>query len=659
MTDKIKVLWEPSEAFKSKTVIVRYMAWLKQHKNLAFDDYEALRVWSVSHIEDFYQSIWEFNNIQSSTPYKQVLDTHKMPGAKWFEGASLNYTQHIFRSNNPDNPAIMSESETRPLTELSWFQLEQQVAKIAAYLRSLGIKKGDRVVAYMPNIPETAVAFLAASSIGAVWSAASPDFGTDSVVDRFQQISPKVLFCVDGYSYDGKHFSRVAEVATIKSEISSIEKVIMLDYMGFADEAKIDALTSWQQAMDNDASEITFEALDFDHPLWVVYSSGTTGIPKAITHSHGGVLLENYKYKGLMGNIQRGDRFFWYSTTGWVMWNTIFGVLLCGGTAIVYDGSPAFEGIGKLWSLAERTEATVFGGGAAYFISCMKSGIEPAKQYNLSKLQAIGSTGSPLPIEAFEWIYQEVKQDVWLYSASGGTDIVSAFVGSCPLLPVVAGEIQCRQLGVDVHAFNEDGQPVINEVGEMVITKPMPSMPIYFWNDKDNERYLDSYFDMFPGYWQHGDWMKISERGSVEIVGRSDSTLNRGGIRIGTSEVYRGVDHVSEISDSLVVSLELGNGQYYMPLFVQMKDGLSLNDDIKQQIKTSLIENFTRRHVPDEVFQVDEIPFTMTGKKLETPIKKILLGFDLAKAVNRDSMKNPKSIDYFIEFSNKTIAMQQ
>ena len=659
MTDTIKTLWEPSEDFKSKTVIVRYMKWLEEHKQLKFTDYESLRLWSVNHIEDFYESIWEFFNIHSNTPYKQVLDSHKMPGAKWFEGATLNYAEHVFRSKNSENPAIISESETRPLTELSWFELEQQVAKMAAYLRASGVKKGDRVVAYMPNIPETAVAFLAASSMGAVWSAASPDFGTDSVVDRFQQISPTVLFCVDGYTYDGKRFSRVEEVATIKSQIDSIEHVIMLDYMGFANNAKVESLIYWQNAMDNDASEIIFESLDFDHPLWVVYSSGTTGIPKAITHSHGGVLVENYKYMGLLGNIQRGDRYFWYSTTGWVMWNMIFGVMLSGGTAIVYDGNPAFGGIGKLWSIVEHAQATVFGGGAAYFISCMKAGIHPAKEYKLDALQAIGSTGSPLPIEAFEWIYQAVKEDVWLYSASGGTDIVSAFVGSCPLLPVVAGEIQCRELGVDVHAFDDDGNSVINEVGEMVITKPMPSMPIYFWNDKDNERYIDSYFDMFPGYWQHGDWMSVSDRGSVVIAGRSDSTLNRGGIRIGTSEVYRGVDHVDEIIDSLVVSLEIGNGQYYMPLFVQLKEGLSLNDDIIQKIKASLIENFTRRHVPDEVFQVDEIPFTMTGKKLETPIKKILLGFDLEKSVNRDAMKNPKSIDYFIEFSKKTLAMCQ
>ncbi len=659
MTNNLKKLWEPSEAFKSNTVIVRYMKWLEANKNLKFDDYESLRQWSVEHIEDFYESVWQFYEIQSSTPYQQVLDSHKMPGAKWFYGATLNYAEHVFRSRSGNNPAIIAESETRPLTEISWSVLEKQVAKMAAYLRSIGLKPGDRVVAYMPNIPETAVAFLAACSMGAVWSAASPDFGTDSVIDRFQQISPKVLFCVDGYSYDGKKFSRVAEVAKVKAEIKSLETVIMLDYMGFMEDAPVEQMVTWEQALDNSATQIKFEQLPFDHPLWVVYSSGTTGIPKAITHSHGGVLIENYKYVGLLGNLQEGDRYFWYSTTGWVMWNMIFGVMLCKATAIIYDGNPAFGGIGKLWSIAEQAKATVFGGGAAYFIGCMKAGFEPAKEYNLEHLQAIGSTGSPLPIEAFEWIYDRVKSDVWLYSASGGTDIISAFVGSCPLLPVYAGEIQCRELGVDVHAFDDNGNPVIGEVGEMVITKPMPSMPIYFWNDEGDKRYIESYFEMFPGYWRHGDWMSISERGSVEIVGRSDSTLNRGGIRIGTSEVYRGVDQVEEVLDSLIVSLELGNGSYFMPLFVQLREGLTLNDDIVQKIKTSLMENFTRRHVPDEVFQVDEIPYTMTGKKLETPVKKILLGFDLKKSVNPDAMKNPDTIDYFIEFSKKTIAMCQ
>ncbi len=654
----MKKLWEPSAAQQAQCNMTAYMAWLSEQTGQSFGDYDSLYQWSIANLEEFWQSIWDYYEMQSPTPYKQVLSSKVMPGARWFEGASVNFAERIFRARADDRPAIMAESEFRELYEVSWEELHAKVAKLAHYLRDLGVEKGDRVVAYMPNIPETVIAFLAANAIGAVWSSCSPDFGTNSVVDRFQQISPKVLFAVDGYSYNGKIIDRCEEVALLQKELPSVEQVVILDYVGTGNEKfNSDKFITWQQALDNDAAEIVFEQLPFDHPIWTLYSSGTTGIPKAITHGHGGILLEQYKNVGLHCDIKPGDHFFWFSTTGWVVWNMALSSLLAGSVLVIYDGNPAYPEADKLWSLAERAQLQQFGGGAAYYVAGLKAGMKPGEKFDLSSLKSIGSTGSPLPEEGFEWIYNSVKKDVRLMSMSGGTDIASAFVGSSPLLPVYSGEIQCRTLGVDVRALDDNGNALVGEVGEMVITQPMPSMPIYFWNDTDDKRYKESYFEEYPGLWRQGDWMVLSSEGTVQIMGRSDSTLNRGGIRIGTSEVYRGVENVDAIADSLVVCIELSGGRAYMPLFVQLKPGLTLNNDIINQIKQSLRQDFTPRHVPDEVFQIDEIPYTMTGKKLETPVKKILMGFDLEKSVNRDSMRNPETIDYFIAFAEKTRAM--
>lgn len=663
----MKQLWAPSESRVREANLTAYMAWLKIRTGRDFADYDALYQWSVEHIEDFWQSIWDYYQVQSATPYEQVLTSHAMPGARWFAGATLNFAEHIFRARGDNRPALRAESEVRDLYEVSWAELEQKVAKLVRYLRGLGVEPGDRVVAYMPNIPETLMAFLAANAIGAVWSSCSPDFGTNSVVDRFQQISPKVMFAVSGYSYNGKRVDRRDEIARLRTELTSLERVVLLDYLADTRLAEVSptskgepedqGLDTWQQALANDATTIEFARVPFDHPIWTLYSSGTTGIPKAITHGHGGILLEHYKHMGLHCDLKPGERFFWYSTTGWVMWNIGVAALLTGAVLVIYDGNPAYPDVNRLWSLAERTKLNFFGGGAAYFIGCMKAGLEPGRQFDLTPLQTIGSTGSPLPDEAFNWIYGAIKRDLWLVSLSGGTDIASGFVGGVPLRPVYAGEIQCRLLGVDVRALDEAGNALIDAVGEMVITQPMPSMPIYFWNDPGNKRYLESYFEEYPGWWRHGDWMTLSTAGTIRIHGRSDATLNRGGIRIGTSEVYRAVEKVPEVVDSLVISLELSGGRYYMPLFVQLRPGLTLNDDITARIKQSLRENFTARHVPDEIFQIDEVPYTMTGKKLETPVKKLLLGFDLAKAANRDAMRNPAAIDYFIDFARKTTRM--
>ena len=660
----MKKLWEPSATLKQQSNMTAYMGWLEAEQGLTFADYDALYQWSIDNLETFWQSIWDYFDIQSSMPYHQVLSSHTMPGAQWFEGARLNFAEHVFRARSDARPAIMAESEFRELYEVSWDELESQVARLASYLRGLGVQSGDRVAAYMPNIPETVVAFLATNSIGAVWSSCSPDFGTSSVVDRFQQISPKVLFAVDGYRYNNKAIDRLPELAQLQEALPSLEKIVLLDYVGSAPETGSgnSKVESWGRALTfdnsiNNATTIEFEQVPFDHPIWILYSSGTTGIPKAITHGHGGALIEFYKHASLHCDIKPDDRFFWFSTTGWVMWNIGLASMLVGGVFVIYDGNPAYPQASHLWSLAERAKLSHFGGGAAYYIAGMKAGMEPGKEFDLSNLRALGSTGSPLPPEGFEWIYQAVKQDLWLISMSGGTDIAGAFVGSSPLLPVYSGEIQCRLLGVDVRALDDEGNALIDEVGEMVIMQPMPSMPIYFWNDDNDKRYKESYFEEYPGYWRHGDWMRLSSEGTIEIMGRSDATLNRGGIRIGTAELYRGVEAVEAIADSLVISIELSGGRAYMPLFVQLKPGLTLSDEIIGQIKKSLRENFTPRHVPDEVFQIDEVPYTMTGKKLETPIKKILMGFDLEKSVNRDAMRNPETIDYFIEFSEKTKAM--
>jgi acetoacetyl-CoA synthetase len=647
----MKLLWEPSAEFRQQTNMTAYMNWLADARGLKFADYAALHRWSVADLEAFWQSIWDYYQVQSSTPVARVLSSHTMPGAQWFAGASLNFAEHIFRGRSDERPALLAADEQRDPRELSWADLEARVASVAGYLRGLGVAPGDRVVAYLPNIPEALVAFLAASAIGAVWSSCSPDFGTNSVVDRFQQIAPKVLIAVDGYGYNGKTIDRVAELGQLQAALPSLERILLIDHRGGAGRCGLPGVDAWEQVLAKSAGPLHFEPLPFAHPLWVLYSSGTTGIPKAITHSHGGALLEQLKHLGLHCDVKPGDRFFWYSTTGWVMWNIGLSVLLLGAVPVIYDGNPGYPDQNRLWAMAERARLTHFGAGAAYLIACMKAGLKPGSDFDFKSLRVMGSTGSPLPEEAFEWVYRSVKPDLWLLSMSGGTDIASAFVGGCPLLPVHAGEIQCALLGVDVRALDEAGNTLVGEVGEMVVMEPMPSMPIYFWNDADERRYRESYFEDYPGRWRHGDWMRVSDQGTIQILGRSDSTLNRGGVRIGTSEVYRGVELVDAVADSLAVSIELPGGGHYLPLFVQLKPGLELDVDIKTAINQSLRTNFSPRHVPDAIFQIDEVPYTLTGKKMETPVKKILMGVAPAKAANRDAMKNPASLNYFLAFA--------
>ena len=654
-------LWEAAEDVKQAANITRYMQWLKREKGLNFQTRDDLWQWSVDHLEDFWASLWEYFHIQASSPYSAVLLERKMPGAKWFSGATLNYAEHVFRNATSSRPALLFRSERHAMVEVSWSELQQKVASIAQSLRAMGVQRGDRVVAYMPNIPETLMAFLACASMGATWSSCSPDFGTNSVIDRFKQIEPKVLFAVDGYQYGGKTFDRRPIIAELQQSLPTLEKTVLVPYL-FADaQSAVEDLSNavtWQELL-KQPSEIVFEQVPFDHPLWVLYSSGTTGLPKAIVQGHGGILLEHLKSLTLDMDLKPQDRFFWFTTTGWMMWNLLIGGLLADTMILLYDGSPGYPAIGTLWQFAEDSGMTFFGASAAYIASCMKAEIEPGKMYDLSKLRAIGSTGSPLPPEGFQWIYEHVKRNIWLASVSGGTDVCSAFVGGSVLLPVYAGELQCRSLGAKVEAFDEQGKPLVDELGELVITEPMPSMPLFFWNDPDGKRYQESYFETYPGIWRHGDWIMVTSRGSAVIYGRSDSTINRQGIRMGSSEIYRIVEGLPEVLDSLIVGVELPGGNYYMPLFVVLKDGVELDDALKAKIKGRLRSGISPHHVPDEVIAIPAVPRTLSGKKLEVPVKKLFMGVPVEKAISTDAMSNPQSIEYFLEFADKVSALRE
>ena len=625
MSGEGRLLWEPTQQAKDDAELTRYMRWLDR----GFETYDELWRWSVEDIEGFWASLWDYFDIDSS--YDSVLGSREMPGAEWFPGARLNYAEHLLRQEEPGETAIVHASELRPLSELTWGELEDQVSRVASGLRHLGVGKGDRVVAYMPNIAETVVAFLACAGIGAIWSSCAPEFGVPTVVDRFKQIEPKVLLAVDGYRYGGKDFDLSERVGRLQQEIPSLERTVTLPYLG--DEG------DWHEVF-GESAELEYEQLPFDHPLWVLYSSGTTGLPKAIVQGQGGILIEHLKMSRLHSDLSAEDRFFWFTTTGWMMWNFLVGGLLSGAAIVLYDGQPDPQG---LWDFADEARVTCFGTSAGFIGACMKADVEPPE---LPRLRAVGSTGSPLPAEGFEWIYERVKSDVWLFSTSGGTDLCTAFVGACPLLPVYAGELQCRCLGAEVEAFDEEGRPVVDEVGELVITEPMPSMPLYFWNDPDGSRYRESYFEMYPGVWRHGDWIKITPRGGAVIYGRSDSTINRQGVRMGTSEIYSAVESLPEVLDSLVVDVN-----EWMPLYVVLRDGEELDDGLRGEIRRRVRESCSPRHVPDEIVQIAEVPRTLSGKKLEVPVKKILLGAEPERAASRDSLANPAALDVFSEMA--------
>ena len=656
-TEQPTVLWEPTDEQVERATITRFSRWVADTRGVdVAGDYHALWHWSVDDVDGFWAAIWEFFEVESESGYEKVLGSREMPGAEWFPGATVSYARHIFRGRDDGEVAIRHASELRELGEWTWGDLRAQTAALAAGLRSLGVEKGDRVVAYIPNIPEAVAALLACASIGATWSSCSPDFGARSVVDRFAQIEPKVLIAVDGYRYGGKDFDRLDTVARLQDEMDSLQKTVVLPYLDASpDLGRLENAMTWDElAAAGEGAELTFEELPFEHPLWVLYSSGTTGMPKPIVHSQGGILLEHLKKMHLHVDAQEGDRIFWFTTTGWMMWNFVVGCLLTPASVVLYDGNPGSPDMGVLWDLAEKAGITCFGTSAAYVAACMKADVEPGAGRDLSALRSVGSTGSPLSPEGFQWIYDKLGSETWLFSTSGGTDMCTAFVGGVPTLPVYLGELQGRSLGANIESWDEEGKPHIGVVGELVITEPMPSMPIFFWGDEDGSRLRESYFDMYPGIWRHGDWIEITERETAIITGRSDSTINRGGIRMGTSEIYRAVLSLDEITDALVVDVPREGTDGWMPLFVVLREGAELDDDLTKQIAKRIREDCSPRHVPNEVHAIDEVPRTLSGKVLEVPVKRILMGQDPDKAASRDSLANPKALDYFADFAKRS-----
>ncbi len=653
---RITPLWQPSAEAVARSGLTAYMKWLAAERDLDFDDYPELWQWSVEDPDGFWRSIWDYFGVISSGIAAEVTDGAAMPATKWFEGTSINYSEHIFRGRDDDAIAILAASETRDLRQISWGELRSRVADAAAGLRSVGVRAGDRVAAYMPNTEETIIAFLATASLGAVWSSCSPDFGASAVSDRFTQIEPKVLIAVDGYDYGGRGFDRREVVSELAESMPSVEQVVVLPYLAGGDGGLPSGLPegsiSWQQLLSIDPGrELDFTRVPFSHPLWILYSSGTTGLPKAIVQGQGGILLEHLKKMNLHLDARAGDRIFWFTTTGWMMWNFLASCLLTDAAIVLYDGNPGHPDMETLWQLAADAEVTCFGTSASYIAACMKAGVEPADGRDLSNLRSVGSTGSPLAPEGFDWIYDQLGADTWLFSTSGGTDLCTAFVGGVPTLPVYRGEIQARALGAAVESWDEDGETLSGEVGELVITRPMPSMPLFLWGDDDGSRYRESYFETYPGIWRHGDWIEITERGTAIIYGRSDSTINRGGIRMGTSEIYRAVLSDPDIVDALVVDVPRPGTEGWMPLFVVLAEDVELSEDLEKRVAREIRQYCSPRHVPNEMVAIEAVPRTLSGKVLEVPVKRILTGTAPEKAASRDSLANPDSLDFFVDYA--------
>lgn len=647
-------LWEPAPDRIAGARITRFQEWAAERYGAPaaipgdpVASYAALHRWSVDELTTFWRALADWFEIRFTTPYTEVLADEAMPGATWFPGATLNYAEHALRTaEDParaDDPAILHVDETHEARTVTWRELSRQVGSLAAELRRLGVRPGDRVSGYLPNIPEAAVALLASAAVGAVWTSCAPDFGARSVLDRFQQVEPAVLFTVDGYRYGGKEHDRRETVAELRGALPTLRAVVHVPLLGTP--APEGAL-AWSDLTSADAEPV-FEQVPFDHPLWVLYSSGTTGLPKAIVQSQGGILLEHLKQLGLQNDTGPEDRFFWYTSTGWMMWNLLVSGLLTGSTVVTYDGSAGHPDISAQWQVAARTGTTFFGTSAAYVMACRKAGIHPGRDLDLSRVKCVATTGSPLPPDGFHWIHDEVSPHMWIASVSGGTDVCSCFAGAVPTLPVYTGELQAPSLATALHSWDPAGEPLVDEVGELVVTRPMPSMPIRFWNDPDGTRYRDSYFDTYPGVWRHGDWITLTGRNTVVIHGRSDSTLNRQGVRMGSADIYEAVERLPEIRESLVIGVERADGGYWMPLFVHLAEGAVLDDALRDRIKRAIREGCSPRHVPDEIIEVRGVPHTLTGKRLEVPVKRLLQGAPLEKAVNPGSVDDVELLRFY------------
>ncbi|MET9531648.1 acetoacetate--CoA ligase [Streptomyces sp. NPDC006649] len=641
-------LWQPSQERIDGARITRFQAWAAERYGAPADGgYAALHRWSVEELATFWQAVADWFDIRFTTPYESVLADRSMPGAQWFPGASVNYAEHALRTATDParapEPALLHVDERQDPRTVSWSELRRQVGALAAELRALGVRPGDRVSGYLPNIPEAVTALLATAAVGAVWTSCAPDFGARSVLDRFQQVEPVVLFAVDGYRYGGKSHDRRDTVTELRAELPTLRAVIHVPLLGTP---APDGALDWSAVTSGD-TEPVFEQVPFDHPLWVLYSSGTTGLPKAIVQSQGGILIEHLKQLGLHCDLGPGDRFFWYTSTGWMMWNFLVSGLLTGTTIVLYDGSPGHPGTDAQWRIAERTGTTLFGTSAAYVMACRKAGVQPARDHDLSRVKCVATTGSPLPPDGFRWLHEAAGKDLWIASVSGGTDVCSCFAGAVPTLPVHIGELQAACLGTDLQAWDPQGRPLIDEVGELVVTNPMPSMPVRFWNDPDGSRYTGSYFETYPGVWRHGDWITITGHGSVIIHGRSDSTLNRQGVRMGSADIYEAVERLPEIRESLVIGVEEPDGGYWMPLFVHLAPGTPLDDGLRLRIKQTIREQLSPRHVPDDIIEVPAIPHTLTGKRIEVPVKRLLQGAALDKAVNPGSVDNLELLHFY------------